>query len=247
MHLVAAEDTRTTLKLLNHLGLKKELVSLHEHSPPERIRQTADRLSKGDVALVSEAGTPCISDPGSRLVELAREAGAQVSVIPGPSAVSAALSVSGLPADTYTFLGFLPRRRSDRRELLATVAKEHRTLVVFETPHRLRAALDDLLDALGDRTLCIARELTKLHEEIWHGSLSEAGGVWSQREPRGEFTLVIAGAADVIAEPWDDARVRSALAELRDEGLGAREASRLLAREAGRPARDIYRLWEHNR
>lgn len=166
--------------------------------------------------------------------------------IPGPSAVTVALSVAGLPADAYVFLGFLPRRGADRRTLLAEVAAECRTLVAFETPQRLVSALADLAEVLGgERAICVARELTKLHEEVWRGTLAEAHARWSAVAPRGEFTLVIAGAPDLPPERWDDDRVRTALAALRAEGLGAREAARRVAASAGRPAREVYRLWDH--
>ncbi len=244
---VVAEDTRVTRKLLSHLGIRSELLSCHAHSPPEQIERLADRLDSGDLALVSDAGTPAVSDPGARLVARARARGHEVRALPGPSAVTAALSISGLPADRYRFLGFLPRRQSERQALLKRVAEEADTLVAFEAPHRLRASLKDLAALLGgDRQLALARELSKRHEELWFGSLDEARAEWATREPRGELTLVIAGAPEVEIEPWDDDRARSALRRMRAEGLGAKEASRRLAEVAGRPARELYGLWDHD-
>lgn len=241
---ILAEDTRVTRKLLTRNGLTTPLLSCHEHSRPERLASLAARLRAEDLALVSDAGTPGVSDPGARLVALAHAAGHPVVAVPGPSAVTAALSISGLPADRYHFLGFLPRRKSERRALLAGLAGDAHTLVAFETPQRLRAALADLGEILGaDRTMLVARELSKMHEEAWRGSLAEAFERWTEREPRGEFTLVIAGAEEVDIEPWDDARLRLALGRLAEAGIGRKDASRRLATEAGRPAREIYALW----
>jgi 16S rRNA (cytidine1402-2'-O)-methyltransferase len=243
---IAAEDTRTARQLLRHLGIRKPLVSYHAHTAPERRAALVERLAEHDLALVSEAGTPGVSDPGAALVAAAHAAGHPVVAVPGPSAVSAALSIAGLPADSYLFLGFLPRRRADRRSLLSEIAGERRTLVAFETPHRLRAGLADLLAVLGDRTVVVAREITKLHEESWRGTLAEAVARWSDVPARGEFTLVVAGAEPVEAPSWDERRVRAALADLRATGLGAREASRRVAAEAGWTAREVYKLWEHD-
>jgi len=244
--LIVAEDTRRTRKLLSHFDIHVPLASFHAHSGPADRARLIARLGATDVALVTDAGTPGISDPGAELVTAAVAAGHAVVPIPGPSAVAAALSVAGLPADAYVFLGFMPRRGADRRALLSSVAAERRTLVAFETPQRLAAALADLAGALGGgRPICVARELTKLHEEVWHGPLAEAAARWSSLPPRGEFTLVIAGAPEQTPDAWDDDRVRAALGALRAEGLGAREAARRVAAVAGRPAREVYRLWDH--
>jgi 16S rRNA (cytidine1402-2'-O)-methyltransferase len=241
---ILAEDTRVTRKLLTRHGLATPLISCHEHSRPERLAALAARLDSEDLALVSDAGTPGVSDPGAQLVALAHAAGHPVVAVPGPSAVTAALSISGLPADRYHFVGFLPRRKSERRALLSEIAAAPHSLVAFETPQRLRAALADLSEILGaDRVLLVARELSKLHEESWRGSLGEANDRWTEHEPRGEFTLVIAGAAEVAVEPWEDARLRLALEEMAKAGVGRKDASRRLAAEAGRPAREIYALW----
>jgi len=243
---VAAEDTRVTRKLLARHGLRPEILSFHEHTDPARRAALVARLDEGDLALVSDAGTPGVSDPGAALVADALAAGHRVVAIPGPSAVTAALSVSGLPADRYVFLGFLPRRAADRRRLLAEVAAERQTLVAFEAPHRLRASLVDLAAQLGDRTVAVTRELTKMHEEVWRGGLDAAAARWATVEPQGEFTLVIAGAPAPPSTVWDDAAVTDALALLRTEGLGAREAAHRVAARSGRRAREVYRLWPHD-
>ncbi len=243
---IAAEDTRTTRKLLARHGLSTPLVSCHEHTSARALAAVVARLDAGDVALVSDAGTPGISDPGAALVTAAMAAGHTVVPVPGPSAVAAALSVAGLPAERYLFLGFLPRRAAERRRQLLAVAAEPGSLVCFEAPHRIAACLTDLLAVLGDRSLCVARELTKVHEEVWHGSLAAAASRWSEdTAARGEFTLVVAGADPAPPEPWPDDQVREALAALKEQGLSARQAARSLAPEAGRPAREIYRLWDH--
>ncbi len=246
VQLIAAEDTRRTRKLLSALDIHTPLVSFHAHSSARRLQQLIGQLASIDIALVSDAGTPGVSDPGARLVAAALEAGHRVVAVPGPSAVATALSVSGLPADAYVFVGYLPRQPPDRRQLLAELARETRTIVAFETPHRLRAALADLAAALGGaRTVVIARELTKLHEEVWRGSLAEAGELYRKRQPRGEFTLVIAGSSPAPAERWAAEAVREALAEVRDRGCPPRQAARAVAAEAGWPVREVYRLLDH--
>jgi len=242
--LIAAEDTRRTRKLLSAYAIATPLVSSHAHSTPAERSRLLARLDAGDVALVTDAGTPGLSDPGADLVAAAAAAGHTVTAVPGPSAVAAALSVAGMPADAYLFLGFLPRRGRDRRDLLSGVAGERRTLVAFETPRRLAASLADLAETLGGgRAICVARELTKVHEEVWRGRLEEAAARWAAREARGEVTLVVAGAPEAPPEPWDDARVRSELSHLRAAGVGPRDAARRLAAPAGRTAREVYRLW----
>ncbi len=192
--LIAAEDTRHTRKLLSHFEIPTP-VSYHEHSGPAGIERVLSALAQGDVALVSDAGTPAVSDPGQELVRAALAAGHPVVPIPGPSAVIAALIASGLPSDSFTFFGFLPRNSGERRAELERLRDGEPTLVLFEAPHRLLATLDDLVAVLGDRQAALARELTKVHEEWLRGPLSQlrahyTGGV----TPRGEYTLVIAGA-----------------------------------------------------
>lgn len=237
--LIASEDTRTTRKLLAHHGIRNRLLSYTEHSMRERTPQIMRALESGDVALVSEAGTPGLSDPGYELVQATLAAGHEVSAIPGPAAPIAALAASGLPFREFTFLGFLPRKSAERRKLFESVAGHKRTLVAFESPHRLLATLADALAVFGDRHAAIARELTKLHEEVFRGPLSAA--IEHFAAPRGEFTLVIAGAPDEAPATSDDA-VREELRRLREMGVSARDAAAEVARRMGLPKRKVYAL-----
>jgi len=239
--LVAAEDTRTARKLLAHYGIKARLISYHEHNKEARIPHILQELGRGDVALVSEAGMPGISDPGVELVAAAAREGFRVVPVPGPSAVVAALAVSGLPTSQFTFLGFLPRRAGERRRLLQQVAGEERTLVLMEAPHRLRQSLQDMLQVLGDRRVAVCRELTKAFEEVFRGTIS--GALAHFQEPRGEFTLVVEGAPPARGEMADEAFLRRELARLRAQGLRAKEAVAQVAAQYGVPRRLAYRLW----
>jgi 16S rRNA (cytidine1402-2'-O)-methyltransferase len=240
--LIAAEDTRTTRKLLAKHGIKARLTSYHEHNKAQKIPYILSALEHGDVALVSEAGMPAVSDPGVDLVAAAVAAGVSVVAVPGPSAVVTALAVSGLPTRQFTYVGFLPRRPAERRRLLSALVGEPRTIVALESPHRLLASLADLLTVLGDRRIAVCRELTKLHEEVFRGCLSEALAHFG--EPRGEFTLVIEGAAGPESgAPADEAVVRQELRRLHQQGLGARRAVDDVALRFGLPRRQAYRLW----
>ncbi|HEY7339630.1 MAG TPA: 16S rRNA (cytidine(1402)-2'-O)-methyltransferase [Ktedonobacterales bacterium] len=248
-HVIAAEDTRHTRKLLNHFSIATPTISYHEHSGPAGIAMVLAALAEGDVALVSDAGTPAISDPGADLIEAAVTAGYPVVPIPGPSAVITALIASGLPTNEFTFLGFLPRRSQERRALLLSVSHEPRTLVLYEAPHRLRACLDDLLAVLGDRQTCLARELTKVHEQWLRGTLSTVKARYSgQSEPRGEYTLVIAGASQASQSQTEEEpealaiRARDRLRELLAAGNGTRDAAAIVARELGLSRREMYRV-----
>jgi 16S rRNA (cytidine1402-2'-O)-methyltransferase len=189
--LIAAEDTRTTRRLLNAYNIETPLTSYHEHSKRAKLNYLLDYLEKEDLALVSEAGMPGLSDPGYELIIAAIEHGISVVPIPGASAVITALVVSGLPTDQFLYVGFLPRRKGQRQRLLSSIVDEPRTIVAFETPHRLREALSDIEEILGDRRLSVCRELTKVHEEIFRGRVSQAREHFV--EPRGEFSLVIEG------------------------------------------------------
>jgi 16S rRNA (cytidine1402-2'-O)-methyltransferase len=239
--LIAAEDTRRARLLLNRYEIKADLTSYHEHNKLSKLDYILEKLQEGDVALVSDAGMPGLSDPGYVLIRAAIERGVPVVPIPGPSALVTALVASGLPTDRFLYLGFLPRRRAARRKLLAEFADERCTLVAFEAPHRLLESLADLAELLGgERRLAVARELTKLHEEVWRGTASEALAYFQEHPPRGEITLVIAGAA--AREVWAEERVRAALEELLAAGLRRKEAARRVARESGWSAREVYRL-----
>ena len=237
--LIAAEDTRTTRKLLARYGIETPLTSYHEHNKLTKLDYLLKTLREKDVALVSEAGMPGLSDPGYELIRAAIERGIPVVPVPGPSALVTALVVSGLPTDSFVYLGFLPRRREERRRLLELVARERRTLVAFEAPHRLLATLADLKEVLGDRRIAIARELTKVHEEVWRGTTGEALARFEEAPPRGEFTLVIEGAKEAR---WDEERVRQALRRMLREGVGTREAVKAVAELAGWPKREVYEL-----
>ncbi len=239
--LIAAEDTRRTRKLLAHYEIKTRLVSYHEHSAPARLEQLLAALEEGDVALLSDAGTPGLSDPGYELVRAAAASGHRVSPLPGASAPITALVASGLPADSFVFLGYLPRAAAERRRLLESIAGEPRTVVAFEVPHRLPATLEALEAAAGpERPMAVCRELTKLHEEILRGSVGEMREHFREHEPRGEFTLVIGGAAE--QERWDEEAVRAALDARLAEGLKPSQAAREVAQESGWPRREVYRL-----
>ena len=191
--LIAAEDTRTTRKLLTRYGLHVRMVSLFDANVRRRIPQLLRELEEGkQIALVSEAGTPVISDPGALLVRAAAEAGHTVTPIPGPTAIAALLSVAGMPADKFTFLGFLPRKAGQRRRLIESIAEQPWTTVFYESPHRIIVTLEALRETLGDRDIVIGREMTKLHEEIFRGTLAEA--IEHFQKPRGEFTVAVASA-----------------------------------------------------
>ena len=237
--LIAAEDTRHTGRLLAHYGITTPQVSYHEHNKLTRLGTVIKALETGDVALVSDAGTPGLSDPGYRLVQASIECGFAVLPVPGASAPTAALVASGLPTDGFVYVGFFPRRSTERCGLLAELAQERRTLVAFESPHRLAPALEDIEVVLGDRQMAVARELTKLHEEIWRGPVSEAREHFCG-DVRGEITLVIAGAS---APPrWDAERVRDQIVRLLGHGLSRKEAVRQVAQTCGWSRRDIYQL-----
>ena len=243
--LVAAEDTRNTRKLLQHYEIGVTLTSFHAHSPPRRLQEILESLSQGDVALVTDAGMPVVSDPGVDLVQAVVAAGYTVVPLPGPSAVITALAAAGLPADQFTFVGFLPRTQKERLEFWSKLSRHPWTLVAFEVPHRLVASLTDTLQILGDRPVAIARELTKLHEEIYHGPLSAALAHFSTGERRGEFTLVIGGTSQSTeVEPrWSDEQVTATLLALVDSGQSGRDAVAEVTRQSGWPRREIYRCW----
>jgi 16S rRNA (cytidine1402-2'-O)-methyltransferase len=240
--LIATEDTRSTRHLLEHFGIDQPMLSYFEHNKLTRLDRILAALEAGDVALVSEAGTPLLSDPGYELVRAVIERAIPVVPLPGPSALLTALSVSGLATDRFMFLGFLPRKAAQRRQALTGVAGLRATLVWFEAPHRLRGALADAQDILGGGRRCaVCRELTKLHEEVWRGTLADAAAEWQSREPRGEFTLVVEGAPP--AGPWDEVRVRLALANLQAAGASRAEAARRVANQAGWSRSAVYALW----
>jgi 16S rRNA (cytidine1402-2'-O)-methyltransferase len=239
--LIASEDTRHTRKLLSHYGIHTRQVSYHEHSSPASRRGVLNALERGDVALVTDAGTPGLSDPGIELVRAAVDRGYAVRPIPGPSAVMAALVSSGLPTEGFLFAGYLPRRPSERQRFLEELASHRGTVVTFEVPHRLRATLSDLVSAFGgDRPVAVCREMTKLHEEIIRGTLREASDHFQAAEPRGEFTLVIGGAPQI--DRWSAEAVRLALRERMRQGGSPSQVAREVAELSGWRRNDVYRI-----
>jgi 16S rRNA (cytidine1402-2'-O)-methyltransferase len=239
--LIAAEDTRRTRKLLAHYEIDTPLLSYHEHNKTARQEQIMAALAEADVALVSDAGTPGLSDPGYELVLASQQAGHRISPIPGASAPVAALVASGLPTDAFVFLGYLPRRSSERRLLLGSLADEKRTMVAFEVPHRLLDSLQDMQSAFGEqRQVAACRELTKLHEEIIRAALQDLSQHFTSQKPRGEFTLVIAGRpAD---ERWQESQVRQHLKDLLSHGDKPSDAARRIAAQSGWTRQQVYQL-----
>jgi 16S rRNA (cytidine1402-2'-O)-methyltransferase len=244
--LIAAEDTRHTRKLLTHFEIATRMTSYHEHSGPARKYGVVAALATGDVALVSDAGTPLLSDPGHALVCAALAAGHTVIPIPGPSAAIAALVASGLPTEQFTFLGFPPRKSSERRAWLARFTHAPETLIFYEAPHRLLVCLDDLLAALGDRQATLARELTKTHEEFRRGRLSALRAEYASGDgPRGEFTIIVAGVEPALEQETEETLERRAVERVQTlfaRGVSVREAAVEVARLTGLPRRQVYRL-----
>ena len=238
--LIAAEDTRKTKRLLTTYGIKTPMTSYHEHNKRTKLDYILDCLKDGDVALVSEAGMPGMSDPGYELIVAASQQSIPVIPIPGPSAVITALVVSGLPTDRFLYIGFLPRKVNARRQVLKSVAQEYGTIVILESPHRLQTTLADLQLILGDRQIAVCRELTKIHEEIFRGTLSQA--IKHFTEPRGEFTLVIEGNREKN-KPQLTEEVEKQLHHMRLSGVTAKEAIARVASETGLSRRELYQAW----
>jgi 16S rRNA (cytidine1402-2'-O)-methyltransferase len=239
--LIAAEDTRHTRHLLTHYGIKTPLTSYHEHNERRKAQFLVERLQSGNsVALVTDAGTPAISDPGYRLVTAAIAAEIPVTPIPGPSAVTAVLAASGLPTDRFGFEGFLPAAKSDRRGRLLALKDDTRSLVFYEAPHRLKECLRDICEILGDREVVLAREVTKIHEEFRRGLASEQLGKLANQEVRGEITLVVRGAADQpqVSEATLEAEIR----RLRAAGMHVKAIAESLGERYGYSKKSIYRL-----
>ena len=240
---IAAEDTRVTLKLLNHFGIQKPLVSYHEHNKRERGEHLCARLLAGENGvLVSDAGMPAISDPGEDLVALCHQKGIPVGVVPGPTAVTAALALAGMPTGRFTFEGFLSVNKKPRREHLDSLRNEVRTMVFYEAPHKLKSTLADLLGVLGDRPIALVREITKIHEEVVRTTLTEAVAYYGDNEPRGEFVVIVGGAAPcekTAATPEKAAQIaRGYMAE----GMSPSEAAKTAAAECGLKKGEVYKL-----
>lgn len=237
---VAAEDTRKARILFGRFGIKTPLMSYHEQgSQGAKLEAVLRRLEEADVAFISEAGMPSISDPGFGLVRGAIDRGARVEVLPGASAVTTAVAASGLPADRFLFLGFLPRTSAQRRRSLAAVKDLPCSIVVLESPHRVLACLQDIAAALGDRRIAVCRELTKLHEEVFRGTVTEALAHFT--ELRGEFTLVVEGATET-PDPATEDEVEGRLRVLVTGGISAKAAVAQVTKESGRPKKDVYRV-----
>ena len=239
---IAAEDTRVTLKLLNHLELKKPLLTYHRHNTQTGGEAVLERLLAGeDGALVTDAGTPAVSDPGEELVARCAEAGVPVVAVPGPCALVVALSVSGLPTGRFTFEGFLPMNKKNRRAHLDSLRGEQRTMIFYEAPHKLRATLEDLKAAFGpERRIALCRELTKLHEEVRRTTLGQAAAWYGENPPRGEFVLVVEGAPEPAEEAPSQADALARVERLRGEGLSLRDAVKQAAKETGLPKNQLY-------
>ena len=240
--LIAAEDTRTTRRLLDHFDIRTPLTSYHEHNKLSKLDAIMGALDVGDVALVSDAGTPGLSDPGYELILAAVKHDVQVIPLPGPSALLPALVSSGLPTDSFLYLGFLPRKAAARQTVLREFAGLSCTLILYEAPHRLLDMLGDLRAVLGSRQIAIARELTKLYEQIWRGTLDEALSYFGENSPRGEFVLVVAGASSHEEQRWTEDQVRAALAARLAAGELRSTAARSVAKESGWSRRDVYDL-----
>ena len=237
--LIAAEDTRTTRHLLNFYQIKTPLESYYEQNKLLKLDYLMEKLREGDIALVSEAGMPTISDPGYELISRAIQEGVDIVPIPGPSAIITAVAVSGMPADRFLYIGFLPRKKGEREQRVQEIANEKGAIVALEAPHRLQQSLACMLAILGDRRIAICRELTKIHEETFRGSISQALAYFTQ--PKGEFTLVVEGKKD--EKPGLTPEVRNRIRKLKNSGIHVKEASNKIAKETGIPRKDIYQAW----
>jgi 16S rRNA (cytidine1402-2'-O)-methyltransferase len=239
--LIAAEDTRHTGVLLKHFEIGTKLTSYFEHNKLQKIDFILSKLADGDVAVVSDAGSPAINDPGYELVKATLAAGFDVRPVPGPSAPIAALTVSGLPTDSFLYLGYLPHKATERRKFVSQVANLTYTLVFLESPYRILETLEDILSELGDRRICVAREMTKMFEEFWRGNVSGALAYFRSQPARGEFTLVVAG-AEKNAGAWTESQTVAAIKSGLEAGESPSRLSKRLVEESGWNKREIYRL-----
>ncbi len=238
--LIAAEDTRHSGVLLKHFEIKTPLTSYFEHNKTHKLDVILNALTEGDVALISDAGTPAINDPGYELVKAALASGFDVRPVPGPSSPIAALTVSGLPTDSFLYLGYLPSKANERRKTLDLVSEQPHTLIFLESPHRIVDSLEDILARLGDRSICVAREMTKLYEEYWRGPVSTAIEYFKSKEPRGEFTLVISGKKEEASEKWDEETLLKAIKKELKANKSAKEISVELAEQSGWNKKEVY-------
>ena len=242
VQLIAAEDTRHSGVLLKHFGIETRLTSYFEHNKIHKLDQILSALAEGDVALISDAGTPAINDPGYELVQAALASNFDVVPVPGPSAPIAALTVSGLPTDSFLYLGYLPHKSSERLGFVGQVSNLPYTLIFLETPHRLLDSLEDILAVLGDRRICIAREMTKRYEEYWRRDISGALEYFKSKDPRGEFTLVVEGKKKEESSKWEESELMDAIRKELQTGRSAKEISADLAGQSGWNKKDVYAL-----
>ena len=239
--LIAAEDTRHTGVLLKHFEISAPLTSYFEHNKLNKLDYILEQLSKGDVALVSDAGTPAINDPGYELIRAALAAGFDVAPVPGPSAVISAMSASGLPTDSFLYLGYLPHKSNERRKFISQVEHLTYTLIFLESPHRIVDSLEDLLAVLGNRQICVAREMTKMFEEFWRGEITSALEHFKSQPPRGEFTLVVAGRSKTESALWSEDELRAAIQIELGKNKSAKEISAELSKISGWNKKDVYK------
>jgi 16S rRNA (cytidine1402-2'-O)-methyltransferase len=245
--LIAAEDTRHTGKLLKHFQIETPVISYFEHNKLEKLDFILDKLLTGDVALVSDAGTPVVNDPGYELVNAALASHFDVRPIPGPSAPITALTVSGLPIDSFLYLGYLPHKTSERHKRLQEVERQPFTLVFLESPYRIVNTLEDIFSILGDRKICVAREMTKMFEEYWRGNVGRAVQHFKSQPERGEFTLVVDGKKMDGSQKWTEEQLQIAIeSELKNE-KSAKEISAELAKQSGWNKKEIYTLISQNK
>lgn len=246
--LIAAEDTRNSIKLLNHFGIKVPMISYHEHNKYDRATELIAKMKEGaDVALITDAGTPAISDPGQVLTDMCHNEGIRVTSLPGPCALITALAMSGIDSRRFVFEGFLPASKKERKEILKCLAGELRTIIIYEAPHHLKGTLSELEDTLGDRNIAICRELTKKFEEVMRLTLSEACGYYEKNEPKGEYVLVIEGRSRQQAdkERADDflkMDINEHMSIYENKGMDRKDAMKAVAADRGVTKRDIYRM-----
>lgn len=244
--LIACEDTRNSIRLLNHFEIKTPMTSYHEYNKIEKAHYLVSLLQEGkNIALITDAGTPAISDPGEALVRIARDAGIEITSLPGPCALITALTISGLPTRRFSFEAFLPSDKNERRRILSELQKETRTIIMYEAPHHLVKTLSELSDALGNRRISLCRELTKIHEEVFETTILDALSFYSSNDPRGEYVLVIEGADPEALlsnerESWQELTLEEHLSLYLSKGLDKKDAIKAVASDRGLSKRDVY-------
>lgn len=244
--LIAAEDTRNSIKLLNHFEIKTPMTSYHEYNKIEKAYQLVEKLKAGqNIALITDAGTPGISDPGEDLVRICYESGIEVTSLPGAAACITALTLSGLPTRRFAFEAFLPREKKERQTILSSLEKETRTIIIYEAPHHLKKTLEELFNVLGDRSITLCRELTKRYETAFQTSLSGAISYYQENEPKGEFVLVIQGKKqeELLQEEqaaWESLSLEEHMAHYEEQGISRKDAMKLVAKDRGISKREVY-------